>query len=223
MEQIRNLGDQRTLCFCANCGNRVETRDHVPPKVFLDEPYPDNLPVVPMCKSCNLDSSKDEEYIACFMECVVAGNCDEVNRRRIQRILEEKRSLKLRLQNSMRIVGSDTLFEVEQERVKKVVLKMARGLAIYELHSAQYETPSRITILPLGVLTEDQLDRFETLPVPTVGPEVGSRGMDRLAGTFPQIGWVVVQPYNFRYLAYVDQRVSIRMVIRECLACEVIW
>ncbi len=223
MKQIRSLGDERVAHFCTNCANHVETRDHVPPKVFLDEPYPENLPVVPMCRSCNLNSSKDEEYLACLIECVIAGKCDGIKRSRIQRILEGKPGLKVKLQKAMRVIDGNTFFEVEQERMRNVVLKVANGLAMYELHSPQYDQASEVAILPLSILTEEQLDKFEMPPMPVLWPEVGSRGMDRLARTFPYSEWIIVQPNNFRYLAYMGPRMSIRMVIREYLACEIIW
>jgi hypothetical protein len=38
---------------CVYCGRVTETRDHVPSRVLLDEPYPDNLPVVPSREACN--------------------------------------------------------------------------------------------------------------------------------------------------------------------------
>jgi len=57
MEQLRNFGDARQMAFCAYCGRGTETRNDVTSKVFLDEPYPTNLSVVPACQSCNEGSS----------------------------------------------------------------------------------------------------------------------------------------------------------------------
>jgi hypothetical protein len=61
MRQLRTFGDERELCLYAYCEGVPETRDHVPSRVLLDEPYPENLPVVPACKSCNSGFSADEE------------------------------------------------------------------------------------------------------------------------------------------------------------------
>lgn len=74
MEQLRNLGDARQTDFCVYCGGVTETRDHVPSKVFLDKPYPTNIPVVPACQSCNRNISRDEEYVACLIECSLTGS-----------------------------------------------------------------------------------------------------------------------------------------------------
>jgi len=44
MKQLQCYGDSRNKGFCVHCGGPDETRDHVPAKVLLDEPYPENLP-----------------------------------------------------------------------------------------------------------------------------------------------------------------------------------
>ena len=105
MQQMRNYGDQRQLERCAYCGaGAVETRDHVPSRVLLDEPYPENLPVVPACRSCNESFSGDEEYLACVLEVVVAGEAspEAVARPKIARLLRMKPALKARLDFSRR-------------------------------------------------------------------------------------------------------------------------
>ena len=43
MQQLRCYGDDRNKGFCVHCGGPSETVDHVPSKVLLDEPYPENL------------------------------------------------------------------------------------------------------------------------------------------------------------------------------------
>jgi hypothetical protein len=47
MQQLRSYADERLVASCVYCGNVTETRDHVPSRILLDEPYPENLPVVP--------------------------------------------------------------------------------------------------------------------------------------------------------------------------------
>ena len=56
--------------MCCYCGDFADTVDHVPSKVFLDKPYPENLPVVPCCKKFNERFSLDEEYVSVLLECV---------------------------------------------------------------------------------------------------------------------------------------------------------
>jgi len=48
---------------CAYCGaDDPQTVDHVPPKLMLEEPYPDNLVTVPACQECNKKFMKNDEY-----------------------------------------------------------------------------------------------------------------------------------------------------------------
>jgi len=47
---------------CIYCGNNADSREHVPSKVFLSQPYPNDLFIVPSCKKCNSSFSNDELY-----------------------------------------------------------------------------------------------------------------------------------------------------------------
>lgn len=47
---------------CIYCGSKATTRDHVPPRLLLERPFPKNLHTVPSCLDCNRGASKDEEY-----------------------------------------------------------------------------------------------------------------------------------------------------------------
>src|SRR6266481_1612042 len=101
MRQIRNYADIRHSERCVYCGDGgVKTRDHVPSKVLLDVPHPANLPVVPACESCNSSFSADEEYLACLLDCTLAGRTDpgRVRRQNIRRILAERPALRARIE-----------------------------------------------------------------------------------------------------------------------------
>lgn len=98
MNQLRDFADSRLIDGCIYCGGAVETRDHVPSRVLLDRPLPENLPVLPSCRKCNNGFSKDEEYLACLLEAVVSGSIDpdQVSRKVVADIL--KRSPRLQNQ-----------------------------------------------------------------------------------------------------------------------------
>jgi hypothetical protein len=66
--------DNRLIGVCVFCGGHPDTRDHAPSKVFLDEPFPEDLAVVEACAECNRSFSIDEEYLACFLEAVLFRN-----------------------------------------------------------------------------------------------------------------------------------------------------
>ena len=48
---------------CIYCGAPADTRDHVPPRLLLEEPLPPNLLTVPACWKCNNGCSDDERYV----------------------------------------------------------------------------------------------------------------------------------------------------------------
>ena len=95
MDPRKLFYDDRLKGHCVYCGGSEETRDHVPSKVLLDEPYPEDLPVVPACLECNNGFSLDEEYLACFLECVLCGTVDPraLKRDRIRRKLQDNPNL----------------------------------------------------------------------------------------------------------------------------------
>lgn len=226
VEQLPNYGDERQVAQCAYCGRETRTRDHVPSRVLLDDPYPENLPVVPACRECNEGFSSDEQYTACLIDCALAGSASptEVGREKIRRILAETPALGARLAAARQEVEGAVQFAVEPDRVRNVVLKLGRGHALFELNELHYGEPSELSIRPLPALSKDMRDRFEQLPAAAVWPEVGSRAMQRLACSLdfsPQ--WIVVQPGRYRYAAVAGNGVAVRMILSEYLACEVHW
>src|SRR3989442_243424 len=87
--------DTRLKGSCVYCGCAPESRDHCPSRVLLDEPFPSDLPVVEACTRCNGSFSKDEQYLACLIECVLCGSVepDRIRRPKIRRILLENPAL----------------------------------------------------------------------------------------------------------------------------------
>ncbi len=233
MEQLRTFSDERLLASCVYCGCETKTRDHVPAKVFLDHPYPENLPVVPACNHCNQNASRDEEYLACLIECAISGTAEpsEVSRPRIQSILARKPRLASRLANSARFnLLGELEWQVELNRVKKTVLKLARGHAAFELSEPRLDPPCSIQVAPLNAMAQDERGEFESPPLITAFPEIGSRSFQRI-GTYQteddrfllDMDWVNVQDKMYRYLASVEDGTRIRIVLSEYLGCEVIW
>jgi Carbon-nitrogen hydrolase len=116
-------------------------------KVLLDEPYPENLPVVGACQICNQGLSLDEEYLACLIECARVGDVmpSAVEREKVRRILMKKPALASKLAQA-RVVGAEgnISFNAEIERVGKVLLKLARGHALFELNEPHLAEPERL-------------------------------------------------------------------------------
>ena len=229
MRQIRNYGDERQLSKCVYCSTSdTSTRDHVPSKALLDEPFPENLPVVPACEACNNSFSGDEEYLACLIDCVLAGEVDseKVRRSKVRRLLRERPALASRLLEARTIKGNEIRFAAEEARVRNVVMKLARGHAAYELNEPQFDEPLSYSVIPLVLLTNDQRESFEVVDDGiALWPEVGSRAMTRLFEGYdlePGL-WITVQPGRYRYMATIADGIIVRMVLSEYLACQVIW
>lgn len=230
MEQLRSFADDRLIVNCVHCSGMTQTRDHVPSRVLLDEPYPDNLPVVPSCASCNSGFSLDEEYFACLVECARMGSPESVERPKIKSILERNPALTARLnQARTTTLFGDVSFAVERERVERVILKLARGHAAFELSEALHREPSQVSFAPVWGLQNEARERFEDVPQLAAWPEVGSRAMQRMVMVSPEgvmVGsdWIDVQEGRYRYLAVAESAtVMVRLVISEYLACEALW
>ena len=232
MKKIPNYGDVRQTNFCVHCGGPAETKDHAPSKVFLDLPYPLTRPTVPGCGECNNGFSDDEEYLACFVECVIQGTTDpdRLMREKVAKALRRNRGLRGRIERSRReaeTLGSGRVvtWDSEEDRVRRVALKLARCHAAYELNEPRLEYPDHVLVVSLVSLTEARREHFETPPDTGVWPEVGSRSMLRLVEGEPGYvgGWRLVQEDRYRYMAVGAGPVMVRGVLSEYLAYEVFW
>jgi hypothetical protein len=172
MDPRQLFSDERLRGFCVYCGRPPESRDHCPSKVLLDEPFPPNLPVVEACLECNNNSSLDEQYVACLIETVVCGstNANNISRLRIKRILEETPGLAARLENSKRVdKAGNLLWDVDVNRVKRVVLKLARGHISYELSLPKIEEPGTLSFIPLTLMPDEDRSAFESRASSSIG------------------------------------------------------
>jgi hypothetical protein len=226
MRDYQCFGDERTLGFCAFCGDAPQDRDHCPSKILLDDPLPEDPPYVPSCRKCNESFSLDEEYLACLIECVLAGTTelDKLRRPKIARTLAHAKELHARLEAAKQLDGTQTIFAVEHERVQSVLIKLAQGHALHELHEACPRPPNEFRYRPLTMLTGEQRSFFEHPPSPagiSLWPEVGSRAMQRIVESGDE--WIVLQPGRYRYAASLHNGISVRLVLSEFIAGFVRW
>ncbi len=225
MEQIRTFVDSRQTGFCFSCDGLPDTRDHVPPRVLLDEPYPENLPVVGSCRACNEGSSLDEEYVACLLEVAACRSADPytMKRTRIARKLTNNAPLLARLRKSL--IGEGKL-EPDHERVDRVIEKMGRGLCAYETGLTTGGMSARVEYAPIAALTPEDYELFKEVNSPQLIPEVGSRMMSRVLVAHGQPFldyWQEVQPGRFSYAVEVfSDHTVVKMVVRDFLAARVV-
>lgn len=229
MKRLDSYGDGRILQGCFHCGAAPDTVDHAPPKVLLDQPYPHEMIVVPACYACNNGASLDESYLACIIECTITGEveADRVSRPAIAKMLAHSPALAAQMA-AIRMVGEGgTTFYPDLARVKRILVKIARAHAAYELHEHVEEEPISVDVFPLLQLTVEQRGVFERPPSGSLAgwPEVGSRAMQRLLEGYPgdRPGWVVIQEGRYRYMASVDDGRVLRIVLSEYLGCAVNW
>lgn len=224
--------DERLKGSCVYCGGRPDTVDHVPSRVFLDDPLPENLPVVEACRECNGGFSLDEEYLACLLECVMAGTTetDGLAREKVKRAL----SRNPRLTAQLDACRWDDLFgrpwwRPDDARVRNVVLKLAKGHAAYELSESWHDEPDACSVRAIPAMLEAERQEFECIggEAQCLWPELGSRAFLRALGkSVPPAqdgAWLIVQPGRYRYSVDWQTGIDVRMVIGEYLACRVVW
>jgi hypothetical protein len=228
MDPRKVFADERFTGLCVYCGAEPDTRDHVPSKVLLDEPFPADLPVVPACQRCNNRFSLDEQYLACLVECAITGSTDPdlVRRDKVKRILRENPVLAARLAAARRAEEAGTVsWKPEADRVRNVVLKLARGHAAYEYSEPQLGDPQHVSFIPACAMSPERFRSFETLHAEQLWPEIGSRAFLRAVVVGNEAflddgGWCVVQEGRYRYAV---SQTMVRLVLSEYLACEIIW
>lgn len=243
MDQLRDYADKRLLALagCVYCGDTAATREHVPSRVFLDSPLPENLPVVGACEKCNNGFSSDEEYVACLIESAIAGSTDSDHMRRtnIARILRRSPALRARLEAAKAYINGQTHFFVEAERIRNIVIKLARGHAVYELSQLCRHDPVSVWWKPLALMDDQQRDEFDAAQIVETFGELGSRSIQRIfvvqaalqsangqatTRTLVVNDWIEVQQDRYRYHA-IDHGdvITIKIVFGEYLGCEVAW
>lgn len=216
--------------MCSYCGETSnETRDHVPSKILLDDPFPENLPVVPCCTKCNQDFSLDEEYFACSIECILKGttNIEKLQREKIKAVFKKRPALQQRIESSFILKDGQLHFKFEENRFRNVVTKLAKGHAKYEISEPQFNDPTSISMKPLNLMTEKEIDNFFASYHLNKLPEVGSRSLQNLLigdNNAVHSHWTTVQDDNYKYSVIDDMGLLIvRIVVWEYLAVEVIW
>ena len=205
----------------------------------MESPYPENLPVVNVCKQCNSGFASDEEYLIAFLGSVLSGSASPNPDLfpKAAGILTHSPRLRGRIARSRTVQGTlwgetEILWEPELARIERVTVKNARGHVLYEMSEPMFSKPSCVRIGPLSRLDARQRDQFEDIPSSALWPEIGSRMMHRACirsslrdpGEIYFDGWQYVQDGVYRYaVALTAGRILVRTVLYEYLATEVCW
>ena len=248
---IEDFSDDRQKAWCIHCGGVIAdiecNRDHVPSKSLLSKRLRERgadydrgaddelgyLPQVVVCRSCNSGFSADENYLLCVLHAVMAGTLypDPATHPEAAGILRSNRhvvrSLKT-LPGGQALLFDDlqpfTLYP-DMDRVKRVIVKNARGHAFHELGEPLLERPEYVGVLPLERMSAEQQNSFKATGSGfDLWPEVGSRMTTHLVdGEAMAGGWIVVEPGRYRYSIDWSDGVSVRTVVWEYLASETRW
>jgi hypothetical protein len=131
----------------------------------------------------------DAQYFACFIECAISGTVDTAGLQRsdINRILNGNPALQRMIGASQRRSQKDILsWQPEIDRVRKIVLKLARGHVVYELYP-KLDEPLEVTFAPIAVLSKEEQAAFECSISGRLNlwPEIGSRAFLHTCGKSP--------------------------------------
>ena len=133
---------ERRRRTCVYCANRATTRDHVPPRLLLEKPYPNNLITVPACNSCNNEFSADEEYFLTILAHVATANSlvsKIADGGVVDRALSASAKKSAVLESSLQATNHDGVsiwLQPDWIRVGLIVRKIAQGLYYHRYNQA---------------------------------------------------------------------------------------
>lgn len=135
---------------CVYCGTDKDlTVDHVPPKLLVAQPYPENLITVPACFPCNQSFQKDDEYLRtmlCIDVRASSNGAAQSNLAAVLRSLQRSNAKAFaeyltRQAESSVILGQDgspmgQVFELDKERANRTGKRFIRALYFHEAGTA---------------------------------------------------------------------------------------
>lgn len=226
-ERIRPyLSCKKENSYCIYCSNIADSREHLPPRVFIDVPKKNEWNIVPACETCNNGYSEDEQFVACATEYILAMvyyngviQRDKIKKtfKKRPKILEKIKSL-CKIERGNLIIDNDII-----ESIKKVFLKIGQGHFMYDC-SMFLDENATISVAFEPQLTQKELDEFNSQVICNCIPEIGSRVSNQICLNINTnemiILWNTIDDKNYRYLISPDG--ILRIVIREFLYIEII-
>lgn len=215
---------------CVYCMGKADSREHIPSMIFLDNPYPSQLAILPSCVSCNNSFSADEQYLACLIDYVqfIFERMDRVKRNKVEKTIHSRPHFERMLNESTfyKENGVVDYINFDKKKVDRIVYKLAKGHAAYTLSEVFLEEPTILIYKFLPQLSQDEINNFNSPVLIDVMPEIGSRALRNLVmfEGKPIETWKIVQENQYRFLAYIEPGgLRVRFVIGEYFFAEVIW
>ena len=231
--------ERDTNMNCIFCGDIAETREHAPSKVFLSSPLPSDLPTVPSCYKCNNSFSSDELYSAMLIKLLrVKYDGYKLNDSDLERLnRKEGREAKQFI-----LDHENELSYIDNDRLERVLIKLARSHAVYELYDCfEYDRNSRFNIDLFydfkPFIEQSKIDEISDLVLldNMLLPEMGAKLYERIGciqlngygdGSkqtgISFLAWNEVKDNEYRYTAFIDNsNVIVKIVIQEFLFAQI--
>ncbi len=236
----RIIYDKKSYSACVYCGERANTREHIPSKVFLSKPYPANLAIVPACLKCNNSFSNDELFLSILIEKLKSKYFGKnyVLSEETERRIDQNEKLVHAIDMA---IGNDRIDELNK-KISRVLFKLAIGHSVYELSEGYCIEEGTVNYSFLNNLSAEEIEEF-SLPFNLNGelfPEVGSRVYERMLflevnlanahdpeqqiiAPLVLLDWVDVQESRYSYTSYrFGNDIVVKMIINEFLYAQVI-
>ena len=167
------------------------------------------------------------------LEVILKGTTDGdfVDNPKIVRILNRNNVLYTEIDNSkieyQTLRGESKIdWKPNMKRIENVVVKNARGHAMYEFDEPMTERPNSIIIRLFSAMGESEKSEFlNSNDGHGLWPEVGGRMMQRIiTGDGLINGWVDLQEGFYRYsVNQQESAIRVKSIIREYLTKSVSW
>lgn len=238
---------RNNIHYCVYCGEESDTREHAPSKVFLQKPYPNDLPVLPACRKCNNSFSDDELYVEIYIDSIkfLSGYTSSLKEENADRIKKNTAFLDAQSDLNKYYNGEKVLIN---QKIERILTKLAICHMVYEL-SEGYGTnncsiqPKYISYSFLFNMSKSEIEIFNGFifmndkKVPTIG----SRVFDKIYVIEPVLtsvndsqnnknqllvmDWTEVQEHNYKYITWLenDDTFHVKIVIHDFLYAEVVF
>lgn len=222
MKHYNDFSDSRHNNGCIFCSKQPDSREHIPARTFLNKPYPANLHVLPVCKTCNNKLSLDEEYVSflvCYLKNLESSNLDEYLDR-FTHVDELETRILRGLKSDETDKDSIATISLETERIKNVLNKYAFAHFCFERGEHPDGEATHVNFAFLNQMSDEQINLFNKISCGGIWPEVGSRLLQRIAANGDS--WMVVQDGEYRYYVSPNEP-YVRIAIKEFLFAEIIF
>lgn len=235
----RVVYSKNTYTECIYCGKKADTREHVPSKVFLLEPLPENLPTLPACLECNNSYSHDELIVSILVQLLKKkhyGANYEFSETVKKRLIKERN---IDLVKKLNDIIDKNEFSTLDKEINRVLTKLAIGHSVWEISEGYFTGGGRETSESVHVeyrtidnMSEDEINDFLQYFIITneLLPELGSRAYNERILVMEINGkpshiildWVEVQDAEYMYTCYrFGNEILVKMLINNYLFAKV--